>query len=292
MTAAIESLHRLYPGRYRTAVESPCPALYEHNPLIEDPGRLKNARRIDMGYPLVNLSNQRPVHFLEGYCEFLGGELGIPLPCQVNRPILHLSAEEQSWWPQVAEIAGKRINYWVVNAGTKKDFTAKGWGRHNYQAVVDALYGRIQFVQIGEAGHRHEPLRGVINLVGKTDLRQLVRLCFHAQGGLGPSTLLQHLCAALEKPYVCLLGGREPVAWTSYPQQITLHTIGQLSCCAGKACWKSRTVKLGDGDPKDDSLCEQPVLEPEPVPRCLALIRPEQVVRAIEAYYVGGRCTF
>lgn len=33
----------------------------------------------------------------------------------------------------------------------------------------------------------------------------------------GPITLLQHLFAAFEQPYVALLGGREPVMWTQCP---------------------------------------------------------------------------
>ena len=56
----------------------------------------------------------------------------------------------------------------------------------------------------------------MINLAGQTDHRQLIRLAWHARGGLGPVTYLQHLCAAWEKPYICLLGGREPATWVHY----------------------------------------------------------------------------
>jgi ADP-heptose:LPS heptosyltransferase len=294
MSAAIESLHQTYPGKYLTDVDTSANAIYESNPHVvrldrSDPA----ARTIQMHYPLIHESDLRAVHFLQGYIEFLGKELGVPLKATVNRPALYLSDQEKSWVNQVQEITRKPTRFWLVNAGTKSDFTAKAWGHHNYQEVVDRLRGRIQFVQVGEAGHRHRALDGVIDLIGKTDTRQFIRLCWHAQGGLGPSTFLQHICAAFNKPYVCLLGGREPLPWVHYPTQTTLSTLGTLSCCKDKACWRSRVVALGDGDSKDrpDQLCEQPVFGEEPIPRCLALISPQRVVEAIEGYYVGGVLT-
>jgi len=106
---------------------------------------------------------------------------------------------------------------------------------------------------------------------------------------VGPITFLQHLCAAFEKPYVALLGGREPVSWVQYPLQTTLHTMGKLSCCRTKACWRSRVVRLNDGGEQDSSLCEQPVTTfARPVGRCMAIIKPVEAIRAIEACYEGG----
>ena len=68
------------------------------------------------------------------------------------------------------------------------------WDVERCQAVVDHFRGRIQFVQCGEAGkgHVHPPLEGVINLVGRTDLRQIVRLIYHAQGIVCPVTFFMH----------------------------------------------------------------------------------------------------
>jgi hypothetical protein len=100
---------------------------------------------------------------------------------------------------------------------------------------------------------------------------------------LGPVTYLQHLCAAWEKPYLCLLGGREPVTWTKYPLQHTFHTMGLLDCCRTTACWKSRVVPLRDGDPKDTSLCLWPLLGlARPSPKCMATIRPDEVLSILE----------
>lgn len=287
MTAAIESLHEQYPEVYEVAVKSFSPDIFENNPRVVPHDN--SFRDIEMRYPLINQSNQWPVNFLQGYTDHLGEQLGIRLKITTKRPHLYLSDGEMSWMSQVQEFTGKKVKYWVINAGTKQDYTAKGWGHENYQEVVNMLYGRVQFVQIGENSHMHKPLEKAINFIGKTNLRQLIRLCWNAEGGVGPITFIQHVFAAYEKPYVALLGGREPLMWEHYHTQTTLSTLGSLPCCRFGACWCSRVVPLGDDDEKDKRLCELPVFgAEETIPKCMAMIEPSDVVRAILRYYEGG----
>jgi ADP-heptose:LPS heptosyltransferase len=261
LTAAIESLHASYPGQFLTDVRTSCDAIFEHNPHIT-PLKENEAEVIEMHYTdLINRSDQFPNPFLRGYCHHLSRVLGLPLELLTNRPHLYLSDQEKRWVHQIHEhFTGKNTKFWVFSAGVKKDFTLKQWPVEYYQEVVDHFLGRIQFVQVGHPDHDHPEIKHVINLIGKTNHRELIRLCYHTQGGLGPITYIQHLCAAFEKPYVALLGGREPVAWTQYPLQTTLHTLGKLPCCRTRACWKSRAVPLHDGMNQDKSLCEFPVL--------------------------------
>ncbi len=288
-TAAVESLHATYPGRYQVDVRCAVPAIWENNPHITAIGD-GDGRRIDLEYPLIQRSNQTLAPFLAGYTENLGHHLGVPLQLTTNRPHLYLSEEEKNWRNQVRdvwekELAGRDPKFWLVNAGVKSDFTAKQWPVEHYQEVVNHTRGRIQWVQIGGREHDHPQLSGVLDLRGKTDARQLIRLAYHAQGGMGPVTYLQHLMAAWEKPYVCLLGGREPVTWVQYPRQTTFHAFGSaLSCCKGGACWKSRVVPLGEaGDEKNKSLCDHPVLGGvRPVAKCMAMIRPQEVLNVVE----------
>ena len=289
MSAAIYSLHRAHPGRFATAVETTAMQLWEHNPdvLAVDAIREMNPTSLEMHYPAVNQSNQRAIHFMAGYCEYLSDVLGVPVPLSTNRPLLYLSRQEKAWMNQVQEITRVRTKFWLVNNGWKNDYPAKWWPW--YQEVVDRLRGKITFVQVGETDHNHPPLRGVINLVGKTDTRQLCRLCWHAEGVLCGVTFLMHVAAALQKPAVILAGGREPRCWNTYPHQTLLSTVGMLECCRDGGCWKSRTVARNDGSDLDRSICAQPV----PVgdgfaPRCLAMLGPDEVVRALESYYAGG----
>ncbi len=283
MTAAIHSLHKKHPGKFLTGVDTSCNQLFEHNPDIATPVQLEgsNAEIVEMHYPLVNESNQRAVHNMQGYCDFLADNLHVPVPLLTNRPMLYLSNEEKEWLPQVHEITGRKTRYWVINAGRKSDYTAKYWGQENFQRLVELLRGRIQFVQAGSAEHHHPALRNVINLVGRTDTRQFLRLVYHSDGAVCGVTFTQHVAAAMNKTCICIMGGREPVAWNSYPRQQLLHTVGMLPCCSDGGCWKSRTVALNDGSEQDKSLCDSPWHGDEPLPRCMALIRPEVVAEAI-----------
>lgn len=289
LTAAIESLEKKYPGQYRISIQTSVPAIFEYNPHIYPLGAKEDVLFVEMEYNLIHSCNQRPVHFMQGFTEHLGEVLGIDLPLLVNKPYIYLDEKETKWISQVQEVAGEKFPYWVVNAGIKNDFTAKYWGRKNYQRLVDKLKGKIRFVQIGslEPTHYHPSLKGVIDLRGKTDTRQLIRLCWNAQGGVGPTTFIQHIFAAFGKPYVCLLGGREPLSWVHYPTQITLDSLGRISCCQTTSCWKSRTVPLGDGDKKDKDPCLFPVGS-EPIPRCMEMISPNMVAASILSFYQGG----
>jgi ADP-heptose:LPS heptosyltransferase len=288
MTVAVHSLHETYPGQYLTDVRTPCPDIWQHNPWItpiadNDP----EATRIQMEYPQINRSNQTPINFVSCYTEFLGEKLGRPLYARSNRPLIYLTDEEKNWLTMLQEhfTHGRKTPYGVLVAGSKCDYTIKQWPIEYYQEVIDRTLGLFQWVQIGEAGHNHHRLERCISVLGETTHRMLHRLVYHSAIGLGPVTYLMHLCAAFEKPYVYLAGGREPVTFLCYPKMHTLHTIGALPCCQQNACWKSRVVPLGDGDAKDRQLCEHPVIGlTTPVAKCMAMIQPEDVVSIIQRY--------
>lgn len=283
-TAAVGALARQHPGRFRVDVQGAgSEAIFEDNPHVS---LGSGGREIVMDNPLIHECDKRPVHFMDSYVHHLERELGVPLKLDTNRPELYLSDEEHRWMSQVEELTGDGSPYWVVNAGVKKCYTVKGWGRANFQEVVNQLRGEVRFVQVGLAEHGHPPLSDVLDLRGKTDTRQLVRLCHHAQGGVGPESFLHHLFAALGKSYLCLLSGFLPRTWIDYPTATVLHRANLLPCYSREkgCCWKARTVKLGDGDDKDRNLCSLPVIQGvEAVPKCLDMIRPEEVAGLIRA---------
>ena len=294
LTAAVRDLHLAHPRRFLTDVRTSCPALWENNPWLtpldeKDP----DVRVLRAEYPLVHQSNQAPVHFIHGFADFLSRRLGVPVRPTLFKGDLHVSRLEKSWISQVHEIVGEDLPFWIVVSGGKYDFTAKWWDPRRTQRVVDHYRERLLFVQVGESGHHHPPLRGVIDLRGKTDLRQLVRLVYHSQGVLTAVNALMHLAAAVEvkggrpqnRACVVVAGGREPSQWEAYPHHQYLHTNGALLCCDNGGCWKSRVRALGDGDEADGSLCVDPV---GALPRCMDLITAEDVIRRIELYFQGG----
>jgi ADP-heptose:LPS heptosyltransferase len=297
LTAAVRDLHRAHPGRFSTAVETSVPDLWENNPLVTRERQLGNERIMNMHYPLINCSNQRPVHFLQGYAQYLESQLGVTIPVTEFRGDIHLSAPEKGCMSQVEQQFGYRGRFWIMVAGGKYDFTTKWWPPSYYQRVVDYFAGRVQFVQCGQKGHWHPQLRGVFNLIGATSVREFIRLIYHAEGIVCPVTFAMHLAAAVPtkdrrlRSCVVIAGGREPPHWEAYPGHQFLHTIGCLPCCATGGCWKSRCQLVGDGDAKDrHDVCERPIQVNAElrIPQCMVLVKPEDVVSAIERSLTFG----
>lgn len=282
LTAAVRDLHRCHPGKFLTDVRTPSPDFWRHNPYLtplseDDP----EVERLVCHYPLMHRSNVEPVHFLHGFTEYLSGQLGVPIRPTAFKGDIHLSAEEKAEEPLVHRLTGDTSPYWIIVAGGKFDFTAKWWATERYQAVVDwfsesesGVAGgaaaeesrraggttffsrpRIRFVQDGLLSHHHPPLRGVVDLRGKTSLRELVKVMYHAAGVVCPVTMHMHLCAAVEtppgrpplRPCVVVAGGREPPHWEAYPGHRFLHTIGMLRCCQSGGCWRSRVKFDSEG---------------------------------------------
>ena len=273
MTAAVYSLHRAHPGRYRTAVSSPWPDVFAHNPdVCEEP---HGASVVRMHYPAIHACNERGIHFMQAWCEFLGQAIGVPVPLLTDRPRLYFPDPD----PPVED-------YWVVCSGGKTDFTCKLWGQDNYQRVVEMLYGTVRFIQVGSNRGEHPRLQGVEDMVGRTSMRGLFDLIRRARGVLCGVSLPMHIAAALDRPAVVVAGGREPVAWNAYPRQQYVHTVGVLPCTSvqghvGRACWRSRVVPLGDGSWYDTDPCQTPV---DGRPRCMRLIHPAEVASLVLRY--------
>ena len=300
LAAACRELVRQYPGRFRLFVRTNHQYLFDGldwvTALAEDAPNPEGAAVVPARYDAeaglsrpdvwatINQSSQRPVHFLEAYCEGLSAALGLPVlrPKSwlepVIRPCFGVDALLDEWpafWSPI----------WLVNSGCKNDYTAKQW--NGFQKVILNTNNRISWIQVGASGDNHPPLRGVaLSLVGQTSGQSLVRLVHGADGILCGVTGLAHLAHWVEqrpnhpqrRAAVIIGGGRESPHWYAYPGQQVFHTIGQLSCCETGGCWRSRIVPLNDGSPNDSSLCEFPV---DGVPECMRRITPSSVVEAI-----------
>ncbi|MBX3745627.1 MAG: ADP-heptose--LPS heptosyltransferase [Verrucomicrobiae bacterium] len=300
LTAALRDFQRLYPGEFAFDVRCPCPDIWLNNPHLtaltdQDP----SVESLDLQCPLIQWSNRRPCHFLEGFGNYMGFVLDREFQLTEFRGDIHLTPFEQARPSRVAHLLGADLPFWLVAAGGKFDITAKWWSYRRYQQVIDHFQDRILFVQAGELGNYHPPLRGVLDLRGTTTLRELILLMRHAEGVLCGITSLMHLAAAVPtrpdrptlRPCVVVAGAREPLHWEAYPGHQFLHTIGSLPCCAEGACWRSRTLPLHDDDENDapERLCLDVHGD---LPRCMHLISAHDVIRAIERYLEGGaaRC--
>jgi ADP-heptose:LPS heptosyltransferase len=317
MTAAVRDLHLAYPGRFRTDVRCVAEELFDNNPYLDDLDEndvsLRKAEifwrnkpdtvifndidagimHIKMNYDMIHQSNTGAVHFLHGFICHLERTLGLRIPVTQFKGDIHLTEEEK----RVPLSMVWDRDFWIIMAGGKYDITAKWWDPERWQELVDMFAGCIQFVQCGEKGHFHEPLRGVIDLRGKTSTRDFVRLMHHAAGVVCPVTFAMHLAAAVptrsgrfrNRPCVVIAGGREPLQWVQYPHHRVLATNGALPCCDQGGCWKSKCDRIRPDDDRGD-ICLQPTLTRNAIyiPKCMAMIGVDDVARAIDQYFRGG----
>lgn len=330
LTAAIKALHESQPGQFLTdfvghhgRVAPPGNNLVAHNPYITalDPATSEYVN-LDYGYGLSGSEwgggCGRSYHFLHAFVEDLVRKLGVHIELRDFRGDIWLSQDEREPWPGLME------PYAVIDAGIKRDFTAKGWSAHRYQQVVNATRGRIQWVQIGAAGDIHPVLENVVNLVGRTSLRDLCRIVHRASLVLTPVSLPMHLAAAVPtpadgpklpplpidawherhamrrlniavtersysgkiRPCVVIGGQREQRQWEQYPGHTWLGADRRLSCGVGpgEGCWRNKTVHL-PGD-GDESICFKPLTDEVGawVPECLHQVSVEECGAAVERW--------
>lgn len=299
LTAVVRDLHSSCPDQFQTAVRTRYPELWRNNPHLAhlDP-RDPDVEHIDCNPPLTQRSDDPPFHFIHGFLRYLGNLLNVDIKPTLFRGDLYLSRREKSWMSQVQELTGDEIPFWVVCAGGTFEKTIKWWEHERFQAVIDTFRDRILFVQVGAQGDYHPELNGVVDLRGKTDLRQLIRLIHHAQGVLCPLNLLMHLSAAVETKHdspnracVVISGGGRSTQWQRYPTHQFLHTIGSLICCDTTGCGRQRTHSLGDNSLSDaaDKICVDVVGD---LPHCMHMIGTADVIRSIRRYFDGGVCNY
>ncbi len=293
-TVALRDLHKTYPGEYITDMRTPCNEIFKNNPYVtsmpgggdKEPEIIEALKANDkhppikydafvycnLHYPMIHESGVLGPHFADGMPKFLADQLGRPIKRHGLRPELYLDQNEQNWPSPALVKGGYEGKYWVINAGSKSDFPLKQYP--HYQEVVKILAKEIKFIQVGVATHNHPKLEGVINFIGKTNMRELMRLIYKAEGLLTCVSVPMHIAAAFKKPCVVIAGGREGTRWELYPDHRFLYTNGALECCRYDGCWKN---KIEDCSHNENGIA-----------LCMKLIEPEEIARAIRMYYKGG----
>jgi hypothetical protein len=307
-TALARDIQLIYPGRFDVFVDTYFKEVWNNNPHARVVSTADRRRRpkpihVDISYRngIVHAGRGNKVHMISWFHRDFAHKTGMTLPLLKPHGDLHLQGAECD-----PVIEGR---YWVVMAGAKLDITNKFWWYQRYQSVVDALRERgIYCVQAGvlHRDHRHGSLNGALNMVNKLkSSREFFNLIQHADGVICPVTSAMHIAACYHKPCVVISGGREEPWWEAYanaydpfgpqcePIRIEhrfLHTVGQLSCCKKKGCWRKRTVPINRGDKRNNKdPCVSPVAGAEQhIAQCMDMITADHVVEAVMSYYKDG----
>jgi ADP-heptose:LPS heptosyltransferase len=105
----------------------------------------------------------------------------------------------------------------------------KEWFPERFQAVVDSLGSRFEFVQVGSAAD--PPLRGARDLRGRTTIRETAALLAGARLFVGLEGFVMHLARAVECRSVIVFGGRTEPWQLGYSANLNLHTAPACSPC-------------------------------------------------------------
>jgi len=306
LSAAIRDFKFSYPD-IDICVSTEYPELWINNPHIKNlTAPVERVGLFVNSYVRASQNRSIKIHYIQVFHKVIKDLIGLKVDCLIPKPDLHLSNDE---------IENRILNYpyWVIVAGTKRHATTKQWHFNRYQQVVNILSkeDNLKFVQVGttkdnvsSVKHIHPKLSGVVDLVDKTNLRQLMSLIYNSSGVICPITSSMHIAAAFDKPCVVLAGGREEYTWSAYSKDNDafnisqknniivshryLNTIGKLQCCRNSGCWKSHVEAEGTYPftPSLKTLCPLPIKsEPMTVPKCLDLISVTDVVEAVRSYY-------
>jgi hypothetical protein len=142
--------------------------------------------------------------------------------------ILHESEKEQG------QVTSRQITIQTSGLTARHAMHNKNWFVEGYQEVVSSLKSKYNFVQIGSLSD--PPLEGVLDLRGKTTIRQTAALLCRSLVFVGQVGLLMHLARAVDCRSVILYGGREKPSQSGYSCNENLYS--EVGC---SPCWRMNT---------------------------------------------------
>lgn len=217
-----------------------------------------NRLRLRLAYAqeIVPKSRELPpdIHILAELCRKAGIHGDVSL-----RPYFSLLPEELAQGKKTKT----QITIQCCDAGTYSTVMLnKLWPKERFQKVIDEIHknhdGHIEIIQIGSA---QDPLlRNVIDLRGKTTVRETAALLANSLCFIGTVGFLMHLARAVECRSVIVYGGREHSCQTGY---VCNENLDSFVDCA--PCWFWNDC---DFDRK-----------------CMTMISPEDVLNAIQRVF-------
>jgi hypothetical protein len=147
----------------------------------------------------------------------------------LNCELFFSSYEKQVY----GDLYGKYKGVAVILPISKDTYTpVKGWGFKKYQSLVDLL-SNYTWIQVGLC--THNKLDGVIDLRGKTTLRELFYLVSIAKFTIADEGLINHItsCFKTVKSFV-VMSGFTHIEYIKYKNTITISREPQVHCAP---CW-------------------------------------------------------
>jgi ADP-heptose:LPS heptosyltransferase len=233
----------------------------------------------------------RAAKYLYAAHEAFEAATGVAVDRGPDRPVVHLSAAER-----VPPRAGR---YWVVASGVKPDVPVKQWPHAHFAALVAAV-PEVDWVQVGllhdgRFTHHQRHVPGAVNMLGRTAVRDLIRLIAHAAGVVCHLSLPFMVARAVGTPCVVLAGNREP-AWFHTPTSPPDLTVAYLEAagrglpCATRYGCNVRVANPPAGAPPGWA-CAAPVEDPAGGlgwAKCMDVITPAEAAGHVRRLNAGA----
>jgi hypothetical protein len=181
--------------------------------------------RVRLQYAEVLIPGRQDVPPAEHILAILCRQAGLRGRVQL-RPWCHLGDSER----EAGRLAPRQIGIHSVGDRTHETWMLnKTWFHERFQQVVDEMRRRwpgITLVQLGVVGD--PPLKNVVDLRGRTSLRQTAAIISQCESFIGTEGLLVHVARAVNCRSVVIFGGRTLPRQTGYACNENLAS--QLPC--------------------------------------------------------------
>ena len=186
--------------------------------------RRLHRRFVSLGYSthFENGQTPPPHHVISCFCRCAGIKGLVAL-----RPYLFLGKDER----KAGRLVPRQIAIQSSGLGARYHIANKEWYAERFQAVVSALKSKYSFVQIGS--HLDPAVAGVLDLRGKTRIRETAAILAESLVFVGLAGFLMHLARTVECRSVIVYGGRELPSQTGYTCNENL--CSRLDC---SPCWQ------------------------------------------------------
>jgi ADP-heptose:LPS heptosyltransferase len=226
---------------YKVCVMTRAPSLFFFNPNVYKVLSMPNDRNIrntlysflkikikkefvQLNYAKYDAINQKDFlpdcHIIEKMCN----QLGLGYESNAVPEMFLTKKEKGKYYSKVPKIC-------IQSAGiaSQSYMFNKDWFIDRYNEVVSELSNRYIIYQIGSV---IDPLlNNVIDLRGKTNLRETAALLFNSKYYIGGVGLLMHMAKAVGCKSIIIYGGRESPEQSGYLDNINLYSLLPCSPC-------------------------------------------------------------
>lgn len=144
---------------------------------------------------------------------------------EIAKPFFFLDDKEK----QAGRLSANQVCIQSGGAAARNHMKNKEWYPDRFKEVVAGLKDKYTIIQLGTA--QDELLPGVIDMRGKTTVRQTAALLYNSKFFIGLVGFLMHMARAVDCKSVILFGGREAPWQTGYDFNINLYSPVHCSPC-------------------------------------------------------------